>query len=154
MVLISSVNNKGLGSFKDKLISAVGCFFLVIKPLFFLARIMRVHFRNMANTNKQKKNHSSFTSLYVHICNIQRDSCLSKYDIPLFFCNLFSFCIPSEAHFCFLQISKALRLKARDLWIGSNIINSKIQTTREIAKATNSNRFNAGRWAKVLAGKC
>lgn len=102
VVLILSMNNKGFSSFKDKLISAVGCFFLVIKPLFFLARIMRVHFRNMANTNKQKKNHSSFTSLYVHICNIQRDSCLSKYDIPLFFCNLFSFCILSHQKLIFV----------------------------------------------------
>jgi hypothetical protein len=89
---------------------------LVIKPLLFLARIMRVHFRNMANTNKQKKNHSSFTSLYVHICNIKRYSCLSKYDIPMLFCNLFSFCIPSEAHFVIIILfCKSVKLKARDL---------------------------------------
>lgn len=90
--------------FRSKLISAVRCLFLVIKPLLFLARIMHVHFRNMANTNKQKKNHSSFTSLYVHICNIQRYSCLSKYDILILFCNLFSFCIPSEAHFFYKSV--------------------------------------------------
>lgn len=91
--------------------------FLVINIYSFLARIMHVHFRNMVNTNKERKI-THLSQVYMCIYVTYKGTPVSQNMIFPYYFVIFSHFVSHQKLifvFFFLQISKALRLKARDL---------------------------------------